>query len=923
MDNIDIWNKAIDLLEVFDGISDERLFLNVFEDIKQWYWENFSDKEKREIKNKRNEWCAEFPDKSDDFKKAVIGNRIDKYLFEYRNNDYVEIDIEAIRPMKNTNRQRKFREIALELKKRLNAREFSKEWIKIIKSEFLKAKNSDTIPDIDKIMWLLNDVNYSIDVKDADEYWIPDNEIFDIEQNLSSEDSQIFENIIINGIILHEKLDKLRKRQIQKKFSVLRKIFKDIDDDDFETNLIFIEASYESVHDWEMLIEKTCDKLNSSDPNILKKLWKTIDVRDINDSDLSRNEEEFLTEEDKKDIEYLVKEWWYSKDYAMKLKIKYNKLLKKIEDNENLTKEEEVDYAKLCVLFWKWWKWWYVRKLRRLKEIENLQVARASEFAPRHRNSSIEYATWNIKDIKPMAIIENNDQVKNYVYWSKEVRENLDVNDLYLSTDDKIRLFNKLKEQKKWDLAFLDSKKYLNDDLSINEDLVNLSWVSMESVIERQKEIEYMVKELAVQENIEKLDKKKIEEINIRRSCMFCCFRAISRFFDTVNNNGENFASEFEIKDPNENIQFDGKIITMEWTIWANKNHIKLYYDTEHWKLFFDNFLNYDPINGYQIWKWNWAKKEIDISLPTMENMEKAASSINFNLIDSLSLNMRQYNRMVWFAMSESIRLNCFIWFMWDNLESNKVLIQKFNEENILKQDIIYTIYSKFYNQDELIKKFDKCLPINKDTEPAQFKLIELISKSIDCYWWDANQLLRFRNYINKLDTILTTNHDVIEKDYLLRYLFVDKQNIKDDVVDCSKKILKQENEDWIASKHDEIVTYENYDDMVRYQKYVKQENKQLNYYIFLNLLSRNEWADRIIDLNEFENVLDTIEKIMGTSAKLLDKKKWLLRENYQMMMSIWEIPDIISMWKEISEVSNKSAGESADLQLDVNMHTI
>lgn len=921
MSGLEAWNNWIDSSLESDWILNKKLFLDVFKNIKSWYWENFTDEEMKEIKSIRNVWYKrDFSGKSDDYKKAVLGNRIDKFLFENRNEDYIDIDKSIIRKMDNASTQREFRKIALDLKKKLNVSEFSWERLETIKSEFLKARINSVIPNIEKIINILKAQN-------TDEDLAQYNNIFEWLNIPVNQNPNIFKTIAFEwNIIQSWNYDEWKEQQMKDYYDKMDFIIEKYGWDKEAAREILVKCyvewySKQDLDFWEFCVA-VLDELGDNDPGFTKWLMLSVDVEDDNDDDLYWDESENFTEEEKKDIESFVATTWLDKKDLIKRKRRLDILSKKIKNKEKLSDKEQHDYAVLSMLFGTDERWWYIRRSRKLKEIKDQQVTKAREYAPKYRNSSIEYATGNIKDIKPMAIIENNDQIKHYVYW--ESRKELDVNYINLSRDDKIRLFNKLKEQKEWDIIFSSNEKYFNDDLTIKEDLVNLGWINMESVIERQKEIEHMVNELAVQENLEKHDKNKINEINVRRSCMVCCFRAISNFFDTVNDNWENFAYEFKIKNVNENIKFDWKIITMEWTIWPNKNHVKLYYDTETWELFFDNFLNYDPVNGYQIWKWNWAKKKIETKLPTMEEMENNAKSVNFNLIDNISLNMHQYNRMIWFAMSESIRLNSFRWYIWNNLEVNKLLIQKFNEENILKQDIIYTIYSKFYSQEYLSQQLDSSLPpINEKKKPAQFKLIDLISKSIDSYKWDATQLLRFRNCINKLDNILTTNDEVIKKDDLLRYLFVDNKNTQNDTVDTSKKILNNENKDWSVLNNDNIVTYENYDEMVRYQKYPTEENKQLNYYTFLKLLSRNEWADDIIDLNEFENTLNTIGKIISTSNKLLDKKKWLLWENYNQMVEVWEIPDIISMWKEVSEVVSQSKNEITDLQLDVKMNNI
>ncbi|MBQ2600616.1 hypothetical protein II582_04615 [bacterium] len=128
-------------------------------------------------------------------------------------------------------------------------------------------------------------------------------------------------------------------------------------------------------------------------------------------------------------------------------------------------------------------------------------------------------------------------------------------------------------------------------------------------------------------------------------------------------------------------------------------------------------------------------------------------------------------------------------------MDVNKQFVAQFNERNILKQDIIKSIYKKFYNESDINEKFDSYLTISEGNEPEQFKLIKLISDSIDFYD-NANDLLRFRQHVDQLDEILTTNHEVVEMDDLLKYLFADNPNKRSDVVDESKNIMRKENED-------------------------------------------------------------------------------------------------------------------------------
>jgi hypothetical protein len=118
-------------------------------------------------------------------------------------------------------------------------------------------------------------------------------------------------------------------------------------------------------------------------------------------------------------------------------------------------------------------------------------------------------------------------------------------------------------------------------------------------------------------------------------------------------------------------------------------------------------------------------------------------------------------------------------------MEVNQQFVSQFTEKNILKQDIIKTIYSKFYNENEMDEKLSGCLHISEGNQPEQFKLIKLISDSIN-HCDSADKLLRFRLYVNELDDILTTNHELVRKDRLLSYLFTDDTSNQRDSTDIS-----------------------------------------------------------------------------------------------------------------------------------------
>lgn len=648
------------------------------------------------------------------------------------------------------------------------------------------------------------------------------------------------------------------------------------------------------------------DKLHENDDILQEVLHVTSEIeREVaNKIDIEEVNKIELTEQEEKDIKIKTQSSDLSKQIIYKYKL-YKYLSQKKVDLWNLDPKLEELLQTLTTMFK------HVKK-RVLKEVSiEKWLSFAQEYYPNERNSSAEYATWNIKNIRPIAIIENHESIRNYVYWDTQDVQNEWIEDISfssLSDENKERLLQILINRNQSNREFMDSIKYLDKFWNIDVNKAKRENIYFRRLNQNKKRIQRMIVDLAKEEKQSGQAKDKIKEISIKRSAMVCCFRAISSFFDTVNNNWENFASEFEISDVNKDIKFDeaSGIITMEWIIWANNNHVKLYYDTKHWTLEFDNFLAYDSeTNSYKIWHWNWAKEKININLPTMEQMQLQASSVNLNLIDRLSLNLDQYEHMVWLAMWESIRLNCFVWFMWADIKVSKMLVEQFNEKNILKQDIVNSIYSKFYSQNDMKTKFESFLNISEWNEPEQFKLIELISNTIDnCS--SSNELLKFRNAMNELDDILTNNHKLVNEDVLLQYLFADNLGYNSDITDTTRSVMNEENEDWNTSSDNNIATYESKNN------YENNGNKTLNYYLFLSLLSEDKWGKTIINLDCFWDVLLTIKT---TWKHLLDEKKWLLRKNYEKRKNI-DFPDLL----ELERVQINTTQELSHLERDIRL---
>lgn len=971
INNIDVWINDSFLPKKLEWIQNKEVFFDVYKNIKSWYWNNFSDGDIKLIEDSRKFTCAEYKWTFDSTRKTIAANRIDSALFRAHYPKFFNLDKKYIMgTIPNAFTQRKFREIVVNLEKRFseqNLGELYNSDVEKIEERLQKEikkqprSNSQVFDTIYEELVNIISANHVYD--DSSNLWnlrlnhslrLPEKEIESMINIKISNEFEVMKNEVLSYIPF-EKLkyfkgntdDDISEEENRKEFDeeqivYVKKyangIFNDfakqitvywdwnIPDSFYsDPNTIQIVSNHmrkiingeetsaadlvrdieEELYNYDEFIWTTINNITNESQEILKKIDpEELGKITITDEELNAIKVQ-LNSENSEALMNKLKE-------AYKLK----KYLEKKQESWLLTPEQETILKKLDDLFS------HIKK----RVLRDINYKRENVYINNYNQKSIDltngYATWNIKDIKPAAIVENNTAVHDYVYWSWELNHNqIDANINYsnIPLKKKIALFEKLKKQKQWDSTFDEYQQYLNYDLSINTSLVNASWIDMESVIENQKKIEKMIVQLAAEEGQEQADKKEINDMNIRKSCMICCFRAISKFFDTVNNNWENFASEFEINDLNENIKFDGETITIEWTIWANKNHIKLYYDTKTWELSFDNFLAYDSQNKcYKIWKWNNEKERINIKLPTMREMETSAKSIDYNLIDSLALNTKQYNRMIWHAMRESIRFECFQWFMWVNMEVNKQFVAQFNERNILKQEIIKSIYKKFYNinnLDEVLNKENQYLSISKWNEPEQFKLIKLISDSIDHYD-NSGELLRFRQYVNEFDKILTTDKKIVEKDELLRYLFTDNINRKTDMVDLSKKTMGKENENLTVWNGDDIISHNN-------EIIENVWNNQINYYIFLDLLAEDKWQNRIINLDEFGKVLDIIRKINSTWVKILENKSWILRENYNKKVEKWEITDVYNMTKEITKVTHETQEELTDLSLSTQIDWI
>lgn len=925
----------------FDDIKNQKFFSETYKNVVSWYWDKFDRTEIWIIKWVWQNWYQEYKWDISKWRAVILGNRMDKWLFEYRNSEFVNLDKNIIRKIDDANKQRKFREIALKLKKELKT--LSTDEVKIIERQFLSAKNANTNPNFDKIfseIQNLRAVHIQSEQEIADQLHSYTNPLDELSQSIMANNggwestlewvqtgsnfdkllARIRDKDELDILELNPYLQALKDRVFESDDEIKkRKEDAEILFNDFARYIAIKDYPYETIseEDDEQIFQLVKRYLKSSlngDENALKKLKHDVfAILNVNDNWIGFRElgklnfdvvwlmddidreiwEKYDKDENlRKQAEFLEKNGILKKEKLIEARIIQDKLAEKLKNEWQLSDEEQELLDRLDMILWENWKW--ISEFIRLYEIKQLQEEESSVSYSRvgdiHTPEKIE---WDMKSINPDAIVTHNNDIRNYVFKdnSNEYYADFDEN---ISLEYRKTLYQKLIKQHEWDQAFKESIKYLDAYGNIDKKKVKEDHIDEESIKRNWKTINKMIDDLAKKEF---RDKEKINKINgvcVRKSIMSTCFRALSKYFDKANNNWENFADEFEISDINENIWFDEEtwIIKMTGTIkWSN--HIWLYYDTKKWELSFDNFIWYNSNEWYILWKNSGEKEKINIKLPTMDEMEKQTDKVNKDLIYNLSFTTPQYIRMLSKRLKESLWMWCFQWFIWTEMDVNRQMVQEFNEKNILKQDIFRSIYSKYYDEDSLNKISNDRLVISEWNSKEQFKLIKLISDSINMCKW--SELLRFRNLINKFDKILEENPKLVKKDKLLSVLFGDNKDDENDIYDNSKKTVQQENPNLQTTQRENNISYS-------WNERYHSNSSSLNYFTFLDLLSDNG----VIDLNAFDMALNTIEKEW---VQLLDKKEWLLWTNYLLKVALWELPEIDTSKPQTQELITDNTG--------------
>lgn len=940
MGNFESYNNNINIPKELDNLKNQSHFLDTYKKVKNWYGDNFDDNEIKIIKWVRTNSYNEYKKDINNTKSIIISNRIDKWIFEYRYSYFTNIDKNIIRQIPDANKQRAFRDIAITIEEKFH--NLSADEIAVIQKEFQNAKNKWKLPNADKIATEIADNRWASEINtviNASTWSL--NELQDIANDIISKLNDTWDNNPTNdvdGISLDTQNNNKRQTKKYQKWPskdllkwmdkiTLSPCFQDIENKLFKQNqynwneywneeyvrYFFKEsAQHLAKYGVDEIDDNTfkiiCDQLKlisswveHSSTKLKQRVlteiftqdkWFTIlwnaledinqDINSLIDNTSDKVDEQILKEIENADLEeeisYLeensISGEWYKK--ARIVQIKY---INKLKNWEELSEKEMLLFEKLNLILWEDWKLiWKVIKLRKIRQIQKNNEAKKFDWMI--KAPQFEQVEWNIKSINPDNIVKNNQNIHDYVFKKDEdIPSNFD-----WKIDEEYRkfLYQKLIKIHKNDIAFVESIRYIDDYGHINHKKAKAENIDEKSLQQNLKTINEMIDELAKKEFHDKEKIKKINEVCTRKSIMTTCFRALSNYFDSTNNNWENFADSFEIWDINEDIDFNEEtgIIKMKWKIWWD-NVIWLYYDTIKWELSFDNFIWYNSNIWYVIWTNNWEKEKLNIKLPTMEEMERQSNKVDKDLIYKLSINTPFYIKALSKCINESLWLWCFQWFIGTEMDVNKQFVKEFNEKNILKQEIFRSIYTKYYDQDSIDKIINDKLEISEWNDKQQFKLIKLISDSIDnCK--NSNELLRFRNLIAEFDRLISPNLNYVKNDKLLKTLFANNLNDDNDIYDQSASIMENENSNIAVNKNNSWI----YGDIDNHAA-----NPSLNYYTFLDLLAEDQGTNRIINLDAFDNVIKTLQTDW---AQLLDKQDGVLWTNYLLKVVEWDLAEIV-----------------------------
>jgi len=455
------------------------------------------------------------------------------------------------------------------------------------------------------------------------------------------------------------------------------------------------------------------------------------------------------------------------------------------------------------------------KNLNKSLEIKiNLDKIKMAYFLKEKEKKIIDNATKSakissFKDVTDTQIIENPN-IQDFINSDKSNNESL----LFEFSQDEIR--DILSPYAKEDPEL---KKLLEHNIDSQWNIVidsdNLSEVShikekITSIIEQHK-----------------ADIKERSERIVKERVMTTCFNALKWYFDTTNDNMENFSS-MEI-DTEKWIDMDWQEMSITWSI--NGKHIWLHYDLAAGTVKMDDFMAYsEQANGYVMWKWNGMKKTMEFTLPTYDTLLDDASSINISKIAKSSDDIDNFDDNLASDLDNKLSSN------FGNKSFTQFFVERELEKNLLEQEIIWTIFTNRNKNNKDVDPIDvnNQKPVRIDETDPRYSLLRLINTTMrDTKDW--SKLLKFRNSIKEFDNFINKKEirEWKSKDYLLNKLFNKKS------MESSMENRKQKN------KEDKT-----------------RDNKRLNYNTFFNRMKKpsKTWNPKI-NIDKFNLLTERLDK--------------------------------------------------------------
>ncbi|MCF7835090.1 hypothetical protein K9M48_03475 [Candidatus Gracilibacteria bacterium] len=454
-------------------------------------------------------------------------------------------------------------------------------------------------------------------------------------------------------------------------------------------------------------------------------------------------------------------------------------------------------------------KYEFVKSFNQLNKFLDIDVQISFDNRDERRNEILKSKPDSLSDLK------NN---------SERVLQNADIESFVLDDQKYIENFNSQEHPKKIIELYSGENeklgkllKYVNDDLSINNELLNKE-------IKDKKEREKIIKDITEKINqIFENSSGRIEEDTnkwFKEKIMTNCFQALASYFDNTTPNMENFADDFKL-DVNQDISFDGKTIYMQGSI--NGNHVGLYYNMDSGELSMDDFMAYyNQDNGgtYVMGIKNGQKEKLKFKLPTIDELKRGTGDVDIGKHIENSDSISDYEKNIKSDLDSNISNN------FSNVNLNKYYIEQFNEKNIAEQSALSDIFYNWEISNGVpILDFEKENKISRDLQPKQYELIKLVFNSLEDYK-DPDKLRKFRNCVARLNLIIDTNEvkEGINNEDMFNKLF-DSNNMKESMNNR------------------------------------KNNSGEINYFQLFDLMSKGVGDERVINLEVFDKILNIVEK--------------------------------------------------------------